>query len=416
MLFDVLYLDGAGPHGTSLHRAPRAPGGPRARRTQLADAQLPPGRRQGPAGPDQAARARGTRRQAPRQPLPARPAHPRLAEGEEPHGPGARDRRLASRVRAAAPDTLGALLVGYNEDDGGERHLRYAGRVGTGFTDDELDRLAGLLEPLRARKSPFTGRQPPREAIFVEPKLVAEVAFREWTTARTLRAPVYKGLRPDKKPEEVVFEKPGANRCPSGFDYGSAVPLHPAENRGYRELYVTARAAQKRLGRLAMALLDGTESREPVDKAAESLGKMLEELGPVTARHDLYGDLTAQGGGANFGLLRGAVFDRFLERNQALRVAVDDLEHVTTLLAYLATVSETRGDAKLAEFCRSWERRLRRQVSAVRKAAVALGSDPDAAVEPLDASAAGRAAHRLHGRSGRWASGPTARSRGAVSG
>jgi bifunctional non-homologous end joining protein LigD len=104
--------------------------------------------------------------------------------------------------------TLGALLVGYHEDDSGERHLRYAGRVGTGFTDDELDRLAGLLEPLRTKKTPFTGRQPPREAVFVEPKLVAEVAFREWTNARTLRAPVYKGLRPDKKPEEVVFEQP----------------------------------------------------------------------------------------------------------------------------------------------------------------------------------------------------------------
>jgi bifunctional non-homologous end joining protein LigD len=104
--------------------------------------------------------------------------------------------------------TLGALLVGYHEGDDGERHLRYAGRVGTGFTDDELDRLAGLLEPLRTKKTPFTGRQPPREAVFVEPKLVAEVAFREWTNARTLRAPVYKGLRPDKKPEEVVLEQP----------------------------------------------------------------------------------------------------------------------------------------------------------------------------------------------------------------
>jgi hypothetical protein len=191
------------------------------------------------------------------------------------------------------------------------------------------------------------------------------------------------------------------------------VPLHPAENRGYRELYVSARAAQKRLGRLAIAL-DGTESREPVDKAAEALGKLLEELGPITARHDLYGNLTAQGGGANFGFLRGAVFDRFLERNQALRLAVDDLEHVTTLLAYLANVSETRGDAKLPEFSRSWERRLRRQVSAVRKAAVALGTDPDAAVEPLDASAAGRAAHRVAwavGTVGEWTDRQVARRR-----
>src|SRR5215207_1161034 len=103
-------------------------------------------------------------------------------------------------------DTIGALLVGYHEEEDGEPHLRYAGRVGTGFTDAELDRLFGLLEPLRADESPFTGRQPPREAIFVRPELVAEVAFREWTAARTLRAPVYKGLRPDKDPSEVVFE------------------------------------------------------------------------------------------------------------------------------------------------------------------------------------------------------------------
>jgi bifunctional non-homologous end joining protein LigD len=105
-------------------------------------------------------------------------------------------------------DTLGALLLGYYEDEGGERHLKYAGRVGTGFTDDELDRLAGLLKPLRTKKSPFTGRQPPRQAVFAKPKLVAEVKFREWTATRTLRAPVYKGLRDDKRPEDVVFEKP----------------------------------------------------------------------------------------------------------------------------------------------------------------------------------------------------------------
>jgi bifunctional non-homologous end joining protein LigD len=103
--------------------------------------------------------------------------------------------------------TIGALLVGYYEEDDGERRLRYAGRVGTGFSDAELDRLASQLEPLRTKKSPFTGRQPPRDAVFVEPKLVAEVEFREWTATRTLRAPSYKGLRPDKEPEEVVFER-----------------------------------------------------------------------------------------------------------------------------------------------------------------------------------------------------------------
>lgn len=187
-------------------------------------------------------------------------------------------------------------------------------------------------------------------------------------------------------------------------DYGSAVALHPAENRGYRELYLSGRQAVKRLGRLAVAF-DGTPTRDLLDKAAESISRLLAELGPLTARHDLHGGAVAQTSGANLGVARGAVIDRFLERNQALRLAVEDVEHVTTLLGYLAAVSEARGDATLADFCRSWERRLRRQVSAVRKAAIELGADPDAAVMPLDPSPAGRAAHKVAwavGTVGEW--------------
>jgi hypothetical protein len=182
------------------------------------------------------------------------------------------------------------------------------------------------------------------------------------------------------------------------LEYGSGVPLHPAENRGYRELYVTGRQTVTRLGRLAPAF-DGTPTGKLLDKAADSISALLDELAPLTARYDLHGSVASQGGGS-LGVVRGAVFDRFLERNQALRSAVDDLEHVTTLLAYLASVSEARGDSELPEFCRSWERRLRRQVSAVRKAAIELGTDPDAAVQPLDTSVAGRTAHRAA-----WAAG-----------
>jgi bifunctional non-homologous end joining protein LigD len=100
---------------------------------------------------------------------------------------------------------LGALLVGYHE--GGE--LRYAGRVGTGFDEAELARLGGLLAPIARATSPFTGRQPPREARFVEPRLVASVDYGEWTQARTLRHPVYKGLREDVDPADVEFSDSG---------------------------------------------------------------------------------------------------------------------------------------------------------------------------------------------------------------
>jgi bifunctional non-homologous end joining protein LigD len=111
--------------------------------------------------------------------------------------------------------TIGAILVGYHEDADGARRLRYAGRVGSGFTEAELRRLAGLLQPLETHQSPFEGRQPPKQSVFVEPRLVAEIAFREWTAARTLRAPVYKGLRADKDPAEVVLEQEEAPPAPT---------------------------------------------------------------------------------------------------------------------------------------------------------------------------------------------------------
>jgi bifunctional non-homologous end joining protein LigD len=101
-------------------------------------------------------------------------------------------------------DRIGALLAGVREDGA----LRYAGRVGTGFTQDELDRLAALLGPLRRDGSPFApgGAKIPRGAVFVEPQLVAEVEFREWTQGGQLRAPSYKGLRDDKPADLVVAE------------------------------------------------------------------------------------------------------------------------------------------------------------------------------------------------------------------
>ncbi len=105
-------------------------------------------------------------------------------------------------------DRIGALVIGVHDDDGG---LRYVGRVGTGFDDAELERLAGLLEPRRRDSSPFAGAQPPRATVFAEPDLVAEIAATEWTSAGTLRHPSYKGLREDKPAAEVVRETPSAD-------------------------------------------------------------------------------------------------------------------------------------------------------------------------------------------------------------
>jgi bifunctional non-homologous end joining protein LigD len=109
--------------------------------------------------------------------------------------------------RRARQGRLGALELGVHDPDTGE--LKYAGRVGTGFDEAELDRLAELLRPLARRSSPFSGRQPARGARFVEPRLVAEVEFGEWTRDGRLRHPSYEGLRDDKPPEEVVRERVG---------------------------------------------------------------------------------------------------------------------------------------------------------------------------------------------------------------
>ncbi len=100
-------------------------------------------------------------------------------------------------------DRIGALLMGYYQD----QSFRYAGRVGTGFTEATLEELAAKLAPLRREQSPFdSGPKLPREAVFVEPCLVAEVEFTEWTSDGVMRAPSFKGLREDKSPRDVALE------------------------------------------------------------------------------------------------------------------------------------------------------------------------------------------------------------------
>ncbi len=106
---------------------------------------------------------------------------------------------------------FGSLLLGYWELDDQQPVLRFAGAVGTGFSDRDLAMLRTMLEPLARADSPFSGRQPPKQSVFTEPELIAAVAFSEWTDAGTLRAPVYLGLRDDIPAAEVVRES--ANRA-----------------------------------------------------------------------------------------------------------------------------------------------------------------------------------------------------------
>ena len=96
---------------------------------------------------------------------------------------------------------LGALLVGLYDGP----KLRYVGKVGTGFTQDTLETLATKLERLRAEKSPFDPPPPIRDATWVRPKLVAQLAYAEWTADGKLRQPAFLGLRTDKDPSECTW-------------------------------------------------------------------------------------------------------------------------------------------------------------------------------------------------------------------
>lgn len=100
---------------------------------------------------------------------------------------------------------IGALLVGVP----GERGLSYVGKVGTGFSDAVLADLQSDLRPLSRSSSPFAGTVPKADALdatWVDPALVGEVRFGEWTKAGRLRHPAWRGLRPDKSPADVVRE------------------------------------------------------------------------------------------------------------------------------------------------------------------------------------------------------------------
>src|SRR5919202_1549508 len=106
---------------------------------------------------------------------------------------------------------FGSLVLAVRRGD----ELVYVGNCGTGFTEDEIDRLLAKLRPLERPKPPF--RQVPKmpkirkgDVVWVEPELVAEVEFAQWTHDGHLRAPVYQGLREDKEPEEVQREEPVA--------------------------------------------------------------------------------------------------------------------------------------------------------------------------------------------------------------
>jgi bifunctional non-homologous end joining protein LigD len=98
---------------------------------------------------------------------------------------------------------VGSLLVAVPDERGG---LRYAGKVGTGFTDAVLDQMLAALKPLQRNRSAVVDTVPREDgvdAVWVEPSLVGEVRFADWTSERRLRAASWRGLRPDKAVADI---------------------------------------------------------------------------------------------------------------------------------------------------------------------------------------------------------------------
>jgi bifunctional non-homologous end joining protein LigD len=103
---------------------------------------------------------------------------------------------------------FGAIVLGLYDK---KHHLIHTGQAGTGFDQRTLAEVAKRLNERETRRSPFYGEVEARQVHWVKPELVAQIRFSEWTHETAagglkLRAPVYLGLRDDKRPEECTFE------------------------------------------------------------------------------------------------------------------------------------------------------------------------------------------------------------------
>jgi hypothetical protein len=169
--------------------------------------------------------------------------------------------------------------------------------------------------------------------------------------------------------------------------------MHPARHRALRELHLGARHLVAHWTPLADRL--GPPAAAPLQAGVADARALLDDLESLSAARGLSGLPGAQGAGATAATVRNQFVDRLLERNQAMRAAVLDVQHVVTLLAYLVRLSLHDGDEDAAATLRTWETRMSDRQRDVRDSAIATAQDPDAAIERADPSPAGRAAHAL---------------------
>jgi hypothetical protein len=154
--------------------------------------------------------------------------------------------------------------------------------------------------------------------------------------------------------------------------------MHPAVHRALAELLGASRHLCEHWSTLA-GRLAGPEAvvlRAGADSAAE----LLTGLGALARERGVegYASSPAMEG------IRGTLGDRFLERNEALRTAVLDVQHVTTLLAYAEALGRNDGEVELGDFCARWQERLWAHENVARGLAIAAAEEPDQAIAPAD--------------------------------
>jgi hypothetical protein len=182
--------------------------------------------------------------------------------------------------------------------------------------------------------------------------------------------------------------------------------MHPATHRALRELAIDGRLLSHRWRRLADRLADGEAAA--LRAGADHAEAMVDALADLAEPREvpLRGGATALG--SVLGESIATVVEPFMERNQALRAAVLDAHRTTVLLHYLEHLARAEGDDELAEAANTWAHRLVVSEGELRELAIAQGDDPDRAIEPIDDSSAGRAAHQLAvgaGALGEWMDG-----------
>jgi hypothetical protein len=179
--------------------------------------------------------------------------------------------------------------------------------------------------------------------------------------------------------------------------------MHPARHRALRELGAFGRQLADHWGKLA-GRLDGPAG-DALREGSDTAREIVEELRTLARARGLEVGPAALNAG-RIARARPVTPDSALERNQALRFALLDVQHVLTLVDYLAELALADDDAEAHAACAAWANRLRTSERAVRRMAVDLGKDPDAAVEPISVAHKlqyafgwiGEATDRLRGR------------------